>query len=128
MDLERTIAQPPSDSSRESVQKTALNRPSHIETIPLELLTSIFSICRDDVRTRDDNRDPEADDGDDNKINPNSIFDLRVAPMLHGRVCPWFREAALQTPLLWYIVSFTTQDLFSTGRLPGIHTALNICF
>ncbi|KAJ7825138.1 hypothetical protein B0H14DRAFT_2821402 [Mycena olivaceomarginata] len=106
MDLERALAQPPNDSSHKSAQKTALNRPSRIETIPLEILTRIFSICRDDVLT------------------PESIFDPRVAPMLLGRVCPSFREAALQTPLLWDIVTFTTHDLVSTGRLPGIQTIL----
>lgn len=72
----------------------------------------------------DDNRDSEEDDGDENKIDPESIFDPRVAPMLLGRVCPSFREAALQTPLLWDIVTFTTHDLVSTGRLPGIQTIL----
>ncbi|KAJ6475181.1 hypothetical protein DFH09DRAFT_1379831 [Mycena vulgaris] len=124
MDRERALAQPPNDSSHESAQKTVLNRPSRIETTPLEILTRIFSICRDDVWIWDDNRDPEEDDGDENKIDPESIFDPRVAPMLLGRVCPSFREAALQTPLLWDIVTFTTHDLVSTGRLPGIQTIL----
>ncbi|KAJ7722226.1 hypothetical protein DFH07DRAFT_293405 [Mycena maculata] len=119
MDLERALAQPP----HESVQKTELNRPSRIETIPLEILTRIFSICRDDVWLRDP-RDPEEDDGDENKIDPKSVFDPRVAPMLLGRVCPSFRQAALQTPLLWDNVTFTTYDLVSTGRLPGIQTIL----
>ncbi|KAJ7733394.1 hypothetical protein DFH07DRAFT_134893 [Mycena maculata] len=124
MDLGRALAQPPNDSSHESAQKTELNRPSRIEMIPLEILTRIFIICRDDVWIRDDNQDPEEDDGDENKIDPESIFDPRVAPMLLGRVCPSFREAALQTPLLWDSVTFTTYDLVSTGRLPGIQTIL----
>ncbi|KAJ7703391.1 hypothetical protein B0H14DRAFT_3029601, partial [Mycena olivaceomarginata] len=106
------LRNPPNDSSHKSAQKTALN------------VRLIFSICRDDVWIWDDNRDPEEDDGDENKIDPESIFDPRVAPMLLGRVCPSFREAALQTPLLWDIVTFTTHDLVSTGRLPGIQTIL----
>ncbi|KAJ7903057.1 hypothetical protein B0H13DRAFT_1882317 [Mycena leptocephala] len=124
MDLEGVLAQPPNDSSHESAQKTALNRPSRIETIPLEILTRIFSICRDDVWIWDDNRDPEEDDWEENKIDPESIFNPPVAPMLLGRVCPSFREAALQTPLLWDIVTFTTHDLVSTGRLFSIQTIL----
>ncbi|KAJ7443497.1 hypothetical protein B0H11DRAFT_456523 [Mycena galericulata] len=123
MDLECPLVQP-NDSSHESAQKIMLNRLSRIETIPLEILTRIFGICRDDVWIWDDNRDPEEDDGDEDKIDPDSIFDPRVAPMLLGHVCPLFREATLQTPLLWDIVTFTTQDLVSTGRLLGIQTIL----
>ncbi|KAF8166070.1 hypothetical protein K438DRAFT_1857504, partial [Mycena galopus ATCC 62051] len=125
MDLERALAQPPNDSSRESAQKaaqSALNRPSRIETMPLEILTRIFSICRDDVWIWND--DSEENDEGENKIYSESIFDPCVAPVLLGRVCPLFREVALQTPLLWDIVTFTTHDLVSTARLPGIQTIL----
>ncbi|KAJ7843572.1 hypothetical protein B0H14DRAFT_2778668 [Mycena olivaceomarginata] len=96
MDLARALAQPPNDSSHKSAQKTALNRPSRIETIPLEILTRIFSICRDDVWIWDDNRDPEEDDGDENKIDPESIFDPRVA------LCFWAARTT-DPALLWDI-------------------------
>jgi len=83
-----------------------LQGPSPIMKIPLEIMTKIFIICRNNTWHDDD-------------TYPN-ILDAFQAPLVLCTICRNWRTVARGTPRLWDVVCLITTDLVSNEKMAVI--------